>query len=198
MFIMVPESPEKWDNAVSTFGIPAYLELPNEVKFKSPIWTVKARGQFIDSDSINDTSPSVRFSIIRLEKGQETARMDDVWVVPLALQNYTSGIIEPGKFATIELTKQFMKSMTTDPKFHFNEDYSFVLEVATNETNPVPISLSISTFSELSNQGITMAACILVLLYVLIIFEIIDRTLASMIGATAAVACLTMIGNVSR
>lgn len=195
---MVPETPEKWDNAVSTSYSPAYIELPNVVKFKSPIWTVKARGQFVDKDSSNETGHSVRFSIIRLDKGQETARMDDVWVVQLVQHNVTSGIIEPGKFATIELTKQFMKSMTADPKFHFNQDFSFVLEVATNETDPVPISFSISTFSELSNQGLTMAACILVLLYVLIIFEIIDRTLASMIGATAAVACLTMIGNVSR
>lgn len=107
-------------------------------------------------------------------------------------------MISPENYATIELTKQFLRSEPSDPKFHFSEEYTFVLEIATNETSPIPVSLSLTAFSELSNQGILMAACILILLYVLIIFEIIDRTLASMVGATAAIACLTLIGNVSR
>ena len=42
-----------------------------------------------------------------------------------------------------------------------------------------------------------MAGCVLVLLYVLIIFEVVHRTLAAMIGATAAIACLTIIHDVS-
>ena len=196
MFIIIPETNEKWMNAVSMRGSPAYIELPNAVKFQCPIWTVKARGPFLDPDSNNDTTPTLVFSIIRLTNGQETARMNDVWIVPLAEHNI-SGLDSPDDHATTELTKQFLKSMSTDPNFHLNDAYRFVLEIATNESSPVPVSLSLTTFSELSNQGIIMAACILFLLYVLIIFEVIDRTLASMIGATAAIACLTLIGNVS-
>ncbi|XP_076319068.1 P protein-like [Tachypleus tridentatus] len=65
--------------------------------------------------------------------------------------------------------------------------------ISTNEKNDVSMSVSVSSFTELSTDGIFMAAAVLIGLYILIIFEMVHRTLAAMIGATVAIACLALI-----
>lgn len=182
-------------NAVATRDSPALIELQNPMMFQKPIWSVGARGHFIDPNSYNvsGTEHTLVFSIIRVKGGTEVDRMSDVWLVPIPYLN-DSGLNVVTDHKTIEMKNTF----TSDTDFYLGNGSKFVLEVTTDQMLPFPISLSLTTISELSKQGILMATGILIFLYVLIIFEIIDRTLASMIGATAAIACLTLIGSVSK
>lgn len=192
MFVMVPETTEKWVNAVTSRDLPAYIELDNPMMFQKPIWTVTSRGHFLDPDSTNISDHSLVFSIIRRNKDQEIDRMNDVWIVPIPNLTHSELNVVTDHTA-IELTNRFL----SEANFYLTNGTSFVLEITTDQRRAFPISLSVTTFSDLSKQGIIMAAGVLLFLYVLIIFEIIDRTLASMIGATAAIACLTLIGSVS-
>lgn len=195
MFVMVPETKEQWVNAVATRESPALIELQNPMMFQKPIWSVGARGHFLNPDDFNvsESEHALVFSIIRVNGGMEADRMSEVWIVPIPYLN-DSGLNVVTDHKSIELKNTF----TSDTDFYLLNGSKFILEVTTDQTLPFPISLSLTTFSELSKQGIMMATGILIFLYVLIIFEIIDRTLASMIGATAAIACLTLIGSVSK
>lgn len=189
---MVPETTEKWVNAVTSRTSPAYIELDNPMMFQKPIWAVASRGHFLDPDTFNTSDHSLVFSIIRRNRGLEKERMNEVWVVPIPNLTQTELNVVTDH-TTIELTNRFL----SETDFYLTNGSTFILEVTTDQIHPFPISLSVTTFSELSKQGIIMATGVLLFLYVLIIFEIIDRTLASMIGATAAIACLTLIGSVS-
>ncbi|KAH7970022.1 hypothetical protein HPB52_023911 [Rhipicephalus sanguineus] len=59
----------------------------------------------------------------------------------------------------------------------------------------VSLSVNVSAFTELTQLGLLMGGAVLLGLYVLIVFELVHRTLAAMLAATAAIACLALIGD---
>ncbi|OCT95331.1 P protein [Xenopus laevis] len=62
-------------------------------------------------------------------------------------------------------------------------------------TQLVPLSLSHQYLSASIETQVTIAAVILAGVYVLIIFEIVHRTLAAMLGSLAALAALALVGD---
>ncbi|KAG8452160.1 hypothetical protein GDO86_004089 [Hymenochirus boettgeri] len=62
-------------------------------------------------------------------------------------------------------------------------------------TQLVPLSLSYQYLSASIESQVTVAAVILAGVYVLIIFEIVHRTLAAMLGSLAALAALAVVGD---
>lgn len=79
----------------------------------------------------------------------------------------------------------------------YDHIHRYQLRIDTNSEESVGITVNMAGFSELSADGIILATTVLVFLYTLIIFEIVNRTLAAMLGATAAITCLTLIRDVS-
>ncbi|KAH7953456.1 hypothetical protein HPB49_008832 [Dermacentor silvarum] len=77
----------------------------------------------------------------------------------------------------------------------------FALEVhleSSSDVASVPqvsLSVDVSAFTELTQLGLLMGGAVLLGLYVLIVFELVHRTLAAMLAATAAIACLALIGD---
>lgn len=200
-FILIPEKREEWINIAPKWNDTIYLNLTNELDLISPIWTIKARSAFLPSGYSSFSKKHVNFTLIRLKNGEEVSRHKKPWSVAVAGSGPNQDILRT------ELEHSFILSTTSsynDPDFDpdfihhiFDEDSEYQLEVVTNDSQPVPIALTLSAYSELSLKGVIMAGCVLVLLYVLIIFEVVHRTLAAMIGATAAIACLTIIHDVS-
>ena len=163
------------------------------MRFQDPIWLIKARGWFLETET--NTTQFLVVSVVQFEDGRETARRANVWTLAVADSN-RSTLVDPPP--TVELSTKFQDCDSEVRGFSYDDWPSFALEIATNGSNPVPLALSVSSISRFSRQGILLAAGVLILLYALIVFEIIERTLASMIGATSAIACLTLIGSVSR
>lgn len=69
------------------------------------------------------------------------------------------------------------------------------LMLETNATSPVAISVNVAFLLGLVEYEVVFAALILVLVYVLIIFEIIHRALAAMLGAFLALGVLSVLGK---
>lgn len=72
---------------------------------------------------------------------------------------------------------------------------------ARNSTDPasqdseVSLSYEVSASTQLTQLGLFMGGAVLVGLYALIVFEVVHRTLAAMLAATAAIACLALTGD---
>lgn len=200
-FILIPEKREQWSNIAVRRGDPVYLNLTNDLDIINPVWTVKARSSFLPSEYDNFSDVDVFFTIVRMKNGLQVDRLKRPWTVPIAPAN--SGLNVPLK----QVEHSFIMSGHSAPgdtkavdEFYehvFDEDSTYQLEIVTTESDAVSISLSISAYSDLSLKGIIMAGVVLVFLYVLIIFEVVHRTLAAMIGAAAAISCLTLIRDVS-
>ena len=168
----------------------------------NPVWNLRAKGAFLQPELANLTSSQVVFNLILLKSGERIGRYNRPFHVPIASSDFNQTIVVP----RVEVSYSFILSGSSleDPDFNqdfiqhiYDRDTSYQLEAQTNEEDAVPITVSVSAVSDLSLKGIIMAGIVLIFLYVLIIFEIVHRTLAAMLGATAAIACLTIIHDVS-
>ncbi|XP_064484124.1 P protein-like [Ornithodoros turicata] len=68
-----------------------------------------------------------------------------------------------------------------------------VLELYPEGEGPLELELAIAPLRD--REGMILAAALLVGLYVLIIFELVHRTLAALVGATLAVTALSLVGE---
>ena len=169
-------------------GKPFYVELANKkLDFMFPVWNIKARSSFLPREYENLTRYHVSFAIVKVDKYNQKEIFKGPWSAPVVPNSYSVQI------GTYQVDHIFVLSDEDDYNVH--EDYQ--LEISTNLDEPVSLSFDVSGFSELSLDGIVLAAAVLIFLYILIIFEIVQRTLAAMIGATAAITCLTLIRDVS-
>ncbi|XP_054715570.1 P protein-like [Uloborus diversus] len=85
---------------------------------------------------------------------------------------------------------------TQELYLHYVQECHYQLAVSTNKRDGyVAISLDLSVRPKLAVGQVIMALCVLIGLYILIIFDLVHRTLAAMIGATAAISCLALVGE---
>ncbi|XP_063809372.1 P protein isoform X2 [Pseudophryne corroboree] len=76
-----------------------------------------------------------------------------------------------------------------------SETISINIQAFLQESRLVPVSLSYQYLSASIETQVTIAAIILAGVYALIIFEIVHRTLAAMLGSLAALAALAAVGD---
>lgn len=191
-FIVIRERPEIWKQIAVQKQETVYIDLSEKPDAMFPVWKLRAKSTFLSQEYENLTDDDIFFSIIVTEKrGSQIKKklLKGPWIAPVVQPNKEKDV----GMKTVEHTFVFDKKDID----YSNEDNIYQLQVSTNLEEPVPISINILGYSELSTQGIIMAGCIIVFLYILIIFEVVHRTLAAMIGATIAIACLTLIRAVS-
>ncbi|XP_054164050.1 P protein-like isoform X1 [Oppia nitens] len=182
-FIFIRERHEAWNNVAVQQSAPIYVDLSESLDIMFPVWKLKARSTFVSNEYANLTDYEVRFTIIRITDDNNKSIMKGPWVAPIA-----------PNFLALEVgTHEVEHTFVVNKEDHYDDSDHYQLQIETNVNESIGISLNISGFSELSLDGILLAAAVLVFLYVLIIFEVVNRTLAAMIGATAAITCLTLI-----
>ncbi|RWS27635.1 P-like protein [Leptotrombidium deliense] len=188
-FLMFQENHEHWNNVAIRFGYPVYINLTTESSIFCHIWDVKAKGPFIPVEFGNLTDNEAVFSIVKLENDTKTI-VKRPWIVPIAPADSAENI-------GVQLISHSFNLQENDENYLFDFDANgqYQLQVTTTDSKPIPIQISVSSYSKLSMKGIVLSCVVLGLLYFLIIFEVVPRTLAAMVGATAAIACLTMIGD---
>lgn len=177
------------------------MNITSELDVINPVWTIKAKSRFLPAEYDNFSDSDVVFSIIRIKDGQQVGRFEQPWIVPIAPSNLSVQMpLKEVKHSFIMSSDSIESpTVTSDTEFFehiFDADSSYQLELTTTDKDAVAVSLNISAYSDLSLKGIIMAGVVLAFLYTLIIFEVVHRTLAAMIGATAAIACLTLVKDV--
>nr|XP_046919178.1 P protein-like [Dermatophagoides farinae] len=198
-FIFIKERKETWTNVAVQDKLPSYIDLSQSLDLVFPVWKLRARGSFLPKEYGHLTNYSIIFTIVQLfddsnsnksmKSGQSSLSssyrvVKRPWAAPIAPTATDQHYIP-----TREIEHTF--KLTRDDVF--DNGYRYRLRIDTNSKESIGITVTMSSFSELSADGIILAASVLVFLYVLIIFEIVNRTLAAMLGATAAITCLTLI-----
>lgn len=74
-----------------------------------------------------------------------------------------------------------------------NENVSLI--ISTTADHSVALAVTIELLSTLVDLGVLMGGVILVVMYIFIIFELIHRTVVSMLAATAAIAVLALLNE---
>jgi len=186
-FIFIQEKHETWTNIAVQKNDPVYIDLAEELDIMFPVWKLKARSSFVPVEYENLTDYDVFFTIIRITEGRKREVIKGPFIAPIVRNELAL------KVGSHEVEHTFVLS----DEDNYNNKDEYQMQIATNLDDSVSVSINISGFSELSLDGILLAAAVLIFLYILIIFEIVHRTLAAMIGATAAITCLTLIRDVS-
>ncbi|XP_030057171.1 P protein [Microcaecilia unicolor] len=98
---------------------------------------------------------------------------------------------------TIPLNSRKRNQVTRSRTFEIlNSDLiSINIQAFLQETQNVPLSMTYQYFRGNRETQVIIAAVILASVYMLIIFEIVHRTLAAMLGSLAALAALAVIGD---
>ncbi|XP_017128152.1 P protein [Drosophila elegans] len=73
--------------------------------------------------------------------------------------------------------------------------YKGVISLEGKNDRPVSLLMLVSICPLVTNHGVIYAALLLIALYVLIVFELTDRTFAALLMATTGIAILTALGN---
>lgn len=192
-FIFIHEKEEKWTNVVAQKNLPAFVDLSHSLDLMFPVWKLRAVGPFIPNEYRNLTEYSAVFTIVQLlddSKGGGGGGgyriVKQPWAAPIAPRK----MIETLNPIEVEHVFQLNKNDAYD------HVHRYQLRIDTNSNESLPVTVNMAGFSELSADGIILAAGTLIFLYGLIIFDIVNRTLAAMIGATVAITCLTLIRDV--
>lgn len=172
-------------NVVTFAESPARLRLDTK-SYQNPVWKIEIAGEFSSKPECNITTHDyVTLSVIETSNSSENTLIYDQWIV--CLPNSTEE-------RSLKLSHEFEKRNGTR-SICLQTNAS--LQIETSGDTAFPMAVSVTPCSQLSQHATIMAGCVLLFLYVLIISDVVDRTLASMMGATAAISCLTLIGSVS-
>lgn len=140
----------------------------NMSKFWASLWV-----EVVQTDDATASEKSILFN----------RRVSNVWDVPIVSENLIDFVPEVKRNHVFELSP-------------LND--SFVLDsilrivIRTNMNRPFPLSLSYLLSPIDPKDGVYYAAAVLVGLYILIIFEIVHRTLAAILAATTSIAILAV------
>ncbi|NP_001098262.1 P protein [Oryzias latipes] len=114
------------------------------------------------------------------EPGQRRRRTQQViynWTVPLHAERSLQRVV----------TKTF-EMLSSEP-------IAITIQAFLQDTEVVPLSMTHQSLYVTMETQVAIAGIILCGVYILIIFEIVHRTLAAMLGSLAALAALAVIGN---
>ncbi|KAK1131690.1 hypothetical protein K0M31_015851 [Melipona bicolor] len=117
---------------------------------------------------------------------KQIKNITNIWVLPILPENLID--IFPGQrhqksFNLDNVTKDALENANVVIKFKTNLESSFAIS----------ISYDISSINK--DDGIVYAAIILLGLYILIIFEVVHRTLAAMLASTMSIAILAVLNE---
>ncbi|XP_070391454.1 P protein-like [Dermacentor albipictus] len=179
----IPELTETW-TSVAINGNESYLHnLSLLLEPGHPVVRVRARGPFISEELGN---LSGLWTVFTLEGSAEPPVR-----VPTA----------PPPLQPTPVQWEHLFPLPRDSVAQRQPLGGYALEVhleSSSDVASVPqvsLSVDVSAFTELTQLGLLMGGAVLLGLYVLIVFELVHRTLAAMLAATAAIACLALIGD---
>src|SRR5438105_1165340 len=82
-------------------------------------------------------------------------------------------------------------------KLYMSRNGTYTLVFRTNTDDTFPVSFSLKAMSKVIQDGAVLGGVVIVGLYILIIFELVNRTLSAILAATAAIGVLAFFNEVS-
>ncbi|XP_017080166.1 P protein [Drosophila eugracilis] len=150
-----------------------------EITFKGPISSEKTQGE-------NTPTVGVRVEY-RDYNVNKTYRSSDMWAIYL--------LKDESRYE--EVTK-IIKIL---PPFYYNDSKAIregtkaVIKLTGSNDQPVSLLMMVSEYPMVTEHGVFYSALLLIGLYILIVFELTDRTFAALLMATTGIAIITAIGN---
>ncbi|XP_022703171.1 P protein-like isoform X2 [Varroa jacobsoni] len=184
----VEETKESWLSISLNNEDPFYVSLRHRLSPSYPILRLKAAGPFLPESLANLSSVDTVFALVRKfpDGSHQLVNGHEPLVVPTA-----PPIVAP-HMSPSGVEHMFIFKLTE--LLDASEEFELLVQ-ARHLQGQVSVSLQMTPFTEFTQIELIMASFVLVGLYVLIIFELCHRTLAAMLGATLAIACLALIGD---
>lgn len=172
-----------WDPVTVVRGRPFHMNVTEHIRFGRELVHLNVKGPFLPERYFGITQDFVQFKLYRVTVNGTYEKISKTWRV--LVQNPDSEddlVVLQHDFALAPKEK-------SDSKV-------YQLAISTNSLSDlVTLQVDLSIRPELPAGQIMMAVGILAGLYVLIIFDLVHRTLAAMIGATTAISCLALVGE---
>uniref|UniRef100_A0A6P4E901 P protein n=1 Tax=Drosophila rhopaloa TaxID=1041015 RepID=A0A6P4E901_DRORH len=150
------------------------VSLPNDA-VRISMW-----GPF-DRHSKSDDQPLVGVRLEWRDSGQnKILERSDMWNIYL-LKNDDDSFV--GTTNTLHVSRTKMSNAKS------------MISLEGKNDRPVSLLMVVSVCPLVTNHGVIYASLLLIGLYILIVFELTDRTLASLLMATTGIAILTALGN---
>ncbi|XP_067134340.1 P protein-like [Centruroides vittatus] len=181
----IEEKSISWMNIAIKNDHPVHINLSEKLDSKNPILHISAMGPFLPEKYLNFSQNRIYFKIMEVTPSGLRETSQPTWVIPASpayLVNDIESTLEERSFNLL-LEKELEGSF-------------YQLIIGTEENNDyISMAVSLSYQPPIALDSIIMAGCVLVGLYILIIFELVHRTLAAIIGATVAIGFLSVIGE---
>ncbi|CAH0712838.1 unnamed protein product, partial [Brenthis ino] len=184
--------------AIDTGEIKEYFLISSENEFTV---SISMSGPFADAD-INDTTNFLR---LWLHRSSDDEQDSTPWTISLQPDDVIDFSPSGAESKTLFLQKQSLSSQviknttgvnsTSSSDFTENKNDSSIylrMDTTSNKTVPLTVSYQLDPLSE--EDGIIYAVILLCILYILIIFEIVNRTIAALLSSSLGLAVLSLSG----
>ncbi|GAB6028650.1 hypothetical protein CHUAL_004484 [Chamberlinius hualienensis] len=160
-----------------------YVDLPNKTTF--PIVKVSMRGKFVPKYYDNLTSVDVFVTLQKFDSRNMLVENMSEWrhpYAPASMWKTTPDTIVENHF---------------DLENHHDDwqHFTYKLQLTTNSRNVIPMSVNVIEVPRSIEYGVIFATCILIALYIIIVFDLIHRTLAAMWAGVVAIAVLALLNE---
>lgn len=145
------------------------------------------------------------------EDTKNSTRNMEVWLERWLTKDQSSGH-EPENYDIVQMSEKQQIALLDEESLDFsegqqrtlllalapsrpNQSHAFALRIKTDTNQTTPFAMSYTVEPLDISTGVIYAALLLCGLYVLIIFEIINRTMAAILVSTASLATLALVGE---
>ncbi|GIY11259.1 p protein, partial [Caerostris extrusa] len=174
-----------WNTIAITRKKPFYINVTGDILFDKETIHLRAKGPFLPGKYYDITGDFVTFSVEKNFQNGTYQKISKDWSLLLSTNT-----------RDFEIDTTIQEHDFSLESYEMSESKAYRLTVATNKKRDfVSMSVDVSVRPKLAVGHIILALCILIGLYTMIIFELVHQTLAAMIGATVAIACLALLGE---
>ncbi|GIZ03931.1 p protein [Caerostris extrusa] len=175
---------DSWNSIAISRGTPVRINVTGDIAFNKETIHLRAKGPFLPGEYYGITQDFVSFSVAKITLNGTYEAISSEWRVLLAAKTHD-----------FEVDTKLLKHDFILQSAEMSDSNAYQVTISTNKRRDiVSLSVDVSVRPKLAVGHIIMALCVLVGLYVMIIFELVHRTLAAMIGATVAISCLALTG----
>ncbi|CAL1266266.1 unnamed protein product, partial [Larinioides sclopetarius] len=176
---------DNWNSIAITRKRPFHTNVTGDIIFDKETIHVSAKGPFLQLNQYGVTEDFVTFSVAKISANGTYEKISKDW--KLLLDTNTRDF---------KIDSNVLEHDFNLQSFEMSESKTYQLTISTNKKRDyVSLSVDVAVRPKLAIGHILMALFILIGLYAMIIFELVHQTLAAMIGATVAIACLAVVGE---
>ncbi|CAG7785049.1 unnamed protein product [Allacma fusca] len=168
---------------IKPFQYPVHLPLPELQTY--PILSVTVKGSFVPDNLENVTETQLIISVEKQDENNNIIRtVSKKWRLGIVVGENSDTVSESVRTTTFNLAD-----------INLDDDSKYALVFRTNSQKVVPFALNIRLLAEGIENGAIYGGAILIGLYILIIFEVINRTLSAMLAAATAIGVLSLFNE---